>query len=56
MTIQELKDFINNLPKNIDLNSKIYIFDPDSNIYDSTGISIFSGIWDNKKRVCIKFE
>lgn len=30
MTVQELKDFINNLPEDFNLESEVYIFDPDS--------------------------
>ena len=55
MTLQEIKDFINNLPEDFNLGSEVYIFDPDSNIYDSTEISTFSGIWDDEERVYIKF-
>ena len=56
MTLQEIKDFINNLPEDFNLESEVYIFDPDLNIYDSTEISTFSGIWDDEERVYIKFE
>ena len=56
MTIQEIKDFIDNLPDDFNLESEVYIFDPDTNIYDSAEISTFSGIWDDEERVYIKFE
>lgn len=55
MTIQEIKDFINNLPKDFDLESEVYIFDPDLNVYNTVEISTFSGIWDDEEYVCIKF-
>nr|DAU90669.1 MAG TPA: hypothetical protein [Caudoviricetes sp.]DAY27424.1 MAG TPA: hypothetical protein [Caudoviricetes sp.] len=55
MTLQEIKDFINNLPEDFNPEAEVYIFDTDSNIYDSIDISTFSGIWSDDEHVCIKF-